>query len=242
MNSIIIKVLIGLIVAGGGYYTYTASVSNKTDAPNVMVQKESAPESLSEKLLSGGNVTCDSTISGNGVEGKNVSYVSGTSIRTETDMIVGGKNIKSSMIVKGETMYIWTNQLSFGMKMKFDKDAFIKNIDGASMQLENTYEKSGMKVNYTCKPWSKDLNVFEIPANIIFQDMPQQQGGTANSIRTGNTGVTIESNTGGFSETKTNSLQVGGVNLKSTKPVNNATINIEGGEVKVQGSYGGYSF
>ena len=86
-----------------------------------------------------------------------------------TDMLTQAPDLNgqilSSMIVKNNTMYIWSEieGRKYGVKMDLAQaDEAVKNQSPVS--LEQT-------LNYDCKPWPKiDRTVFDPPSDVLFND------------------------------------------------------------------------
>lgn len=129
--------------------------------------------SLNDLLKRGENLECsivyNDKIDDEAVEG---SYFTSQE-RMRGDFLVneGEQQILSSMIIKDEVMYSWSeiDGDKFGMKVDLNELAKIK-AEGKALDTREPVPLDDT-VKYDCKPWNNvDGSIFEPPTDILFRD------------------------------------------------------------------------
>lgn len=184
MNKKTLPVIIGvvLLLLVGGWYFYTKgglltqkkTVSN-SDTPNNDQQVESSTN-LKDLLTKGVSQTC--TYSSDGGSGK--IYVAGGVMRGDFETKVDTKMMKSHVIVKDNTSYVWTDDSKTGFKMAFDPnsvDTSVKN----DTPTQNQAADLSANYDYKCSVWIKDASQFAPPTDVTFSsfEIPTTSGQTA---------------------------------------------------------------
>jgi hypothetical protein len=106
-----------------------------------------------------------------GVLGEVIIYVANDKMHTEMDIeAMGGEgeNMKMDMIIDGDWVYIWNDLQAEGMKMKTTEMQGYEDL-GEDQEVTDLEEEVNMK----CRPWIKDSSKFEIPTEVVFNDMTQ---------------------------------------------------------------------
>jgi hypothetical protein len=101
-----------------------------------------------------GDITSSGTVYVSADGGMRGDFTSETKAGTQT----------SSMIVKGDTSYVWSG--SQGMKMNVEGSAGA----GASAETKSNVDLDS-QVDYECKNWSVDQSKFNVPSSVKFMDI-----------------------------------------------------------------------
>lgn len=201
MNKLIpiIGVIIVLALAGGGFYYYQSTQSSNTGG--MMGQKnestmndESSLMSLKDLLMMGQAQQCtfsysdeqSGTVSG-------TSYVAGQKVRTDFEgTYTNGESYEGGMILDGEYMYTWSTEMDQGVKMAMTGTTE-EAIDEAAANPDTTNESynPSAEVEYNCKGWNENAEMFTPPPDVEFMDFTEQmkmfeeyQGGNESSRAT----------------------------------------------------------
>jgi len=183
MKSILIKLLIGAVVVGAGYYALSQPSEISGSALTTDTKMDSGAltteADLMKKFESGGNFKCVASIDSKDLQTTNTTlYASGKNIRVEGSVMPQkSPEVKFNMIVIDDMQYMWGDSMPQGMKMKYDKNEFLNQAKNAPQDLtmKDLYTKNegGMKseIKYNCTPWSADATYFVPPSNVTFTDM-----------------------------------------------------------------------
>ncbi len=167
-KKVIIAAVAILILLGiGGWYMMSrksAPSATSTSPQNALVPSESAPSSIKDLLTKGIAQSC--TYSTDGGSGK--VYVAGGKIRGDFDTTTEGKVMKSHMIIKDNTSYIWTEDQKTGFKMTFDPTTVAGNTGtGAPTSTQGGIDPAA-DYNYKCGVWIEDSSQFDLPKGVTF--------------------------------------------------------------------------
>ncbi len=124
---------------------------------------ESSTSNLKDLLTKGLAQTC--TYSAEGGSGK--VYVAGGKVRGDFDTAAEGKTLKSHMIVKDNTSYIWTDDQKTGFKMSFDPNS-IDTSATADTSVTGQTANLNANYNYKCSTWLEDSSQFNLPSGVTF--------------------------------------------------------------------------
>lgn len=141
---------------------------------NTTDQIATQPKSLKDLLTLGKTQECSFN---DGSDNQMTIFVANNKMRGNFDSKVGGQIMKSHIIVDGQTSYIWVDGQNTGYKMSVDKT--VK--DQANNQPNQV--DLDKQVNYSCKDWTADSSVFNLPTGINFTDLntliaPTGKGGS----------------------------------------------------------------
>ena len=182
-----------LIIAGAGAYMFLAkNTEQKQDSKAVVAETVPSPttgtviSSIKEALAGSQSMRCDFT---DETGRKTTSYLKSGSVRT--DFVGSDPKDSGSMIMKGETLYIWKDKA--GTKMAFDLQAMM---DKSGTPAPTTMKKSSTadqeeflssleKYKESCKPATVDDSLFTPPADVKFTDLSAMMQKAAESIPTG---------------------------------------------------------
>ena len=140
--------------------TQTAAVETATTG-----EAEKFNGSFMDLMGRGGTYECRFSSDVDGSKSEGVVYVSDKKIRGNFMSTVDGKEVRSSMIQDGESMYVWSEAMPKGIKMK-----------AAAMTATGAKAPAGMfdpslAMNYDCKPWKTDSAWFVAPPNVEFMSL-----------------------------------------------------------------------
>ena len=72
-----------------------------------------------------------------------------------------------------------------GMKMKMDQDSEMNNDEYSNVNYEELAKNDFQMAGIDCEEWDPDLDIFELPADVEFQDMDAMMNGMMNSMQGG---------------------------------------------------------
>jgi len=183
---LIVIAIIALIAVGGGAAyvvsqnntraaegeaTVSAESSVETDAGAQLSAEIDTQGTLRSLLGLGQSVMCTFTSSA-GAESSGTVYVANGSMRTDFRTEAAGAAQTGSMIVQGDTSYVWMG--SQGMKM--DLSAQTRG-EGAEQSVD-----LDAPVNYECQGWTPDSSKFTLPAGIEFVDIQAMMQGAMKGV------------------------------------------------------------
>ena len=131
-------------------------------------------ETVQDLMARGKSMKCTYTFDveeGDGETSTGVIYMADKNARTEiTVKNADGSTGKMYAIVDQEWTHNWIDGASEGIKMK---------LEASEMDEENEETVSDMtnEVEFECKSWKKDNSKFEIPTNVVFQDLSEMAAG-----------------------------------------------------------------
>lgn len=169
MNNLIIKILgliLSLSVIGGVTYYYLQVKETKEEYSLGKIVDKVSGDKVADDFILPANRKCTFENSSESQFGKvtirSTMYVSGTNISTASEMDSMGKVIKSNVIIKDNTTYMWSSAS--------DKvGAKVTSKTGES--LSSSYQKSVEKAYTSCRAWSVDYTVFNLPQGIDFVEV-----------------------------------------------------------------------
>lgn len=174
MNTKLIGVIIGVVVAGGAYYAISqrsGSEGTGSGAVAPAAQGGAFTGSLADLSARGGNWTCtirSSADTGAGtVATEGTVHVSGARVRMDTMSEVPSVGpVESHMIADGEYAYAWTSAYPQGMKMRMTAGE-----SGAGAAPSGQGLDANQAYSYDCMPSSSDEALFAIPADVQFMTL-----------------------------------------------------------------------
>lgn len=99
------------------------------------------------------------------------TYISGNRMRSNSVITAGRESIGGYTISDGTYMYMWSNLMDTGSKVKIET---FKNTAtaGNATETENQVasEQYNTSMNYKCEDWNVDESLFELPEGINFVD------------------------------------------------------------------------
>ncbi len=183
MKKLLIILIIIVAIGGAAFGAYKVLSSEDSDSNIFQDIKEKIETGVDvdedffgsmEDLMGRGiplKCTYEELGENDGVLGEVIIYVANDKMHTEMDIeAMGGEgeNMKMDMIIDGDWVYIWNDLQAEGMKMKTTEMQGYED-------LEEDQEVTDLKeeVNMKCRPWIKDSSKFEIPTEVVFNDMTQ---------------------------------------------------------------------
>jgi hypothetical protein len=178
----IITVVVLLLLALGGYAVMswkTTPVKKISEASPTETISEKAPasESLKDLLSSGKSQTCTFTTNSEDYSGSGTVYVGGEMMRGDFTTMVSGAEMKSHMIVKDKTSYIWTEGQKQGIKTTFEDQNVSEDLTGTPAQTGQKGPDVNAEYSYDCKDWTIDPSMLELPAGVVFASVTEMIGG-----------------------------------------------------------------
>ncbi len=143
------------------------SVQNIPPSPQPVVeQKQTGLGSLADLLKSGVSQECDYSYATTSAKVSGKVYLSSGKMRSNyTTTISEQPPITGSMIVDGQTMYLWSTGQTQGFKATFDETK-------ANEQAKK-YVDVKQKVDYSCRPGIVDASLFIPPTDVKFTDFSE---------------------------------------------------------------------
>jgi hypothetical protein len=167
---IVIGVVLLLILGGWFYMNSKKTAGTASTGSSTNTTQPSTASSLKDLISKGIAQSC--TFSANRTSGS--VYVSGKSVRGDFETTVDNAAMKSHMIVKDNTSYVWTDGKSVGIKMSFDPSATPAATSGTT---SGSFDPS-VNMNYKCSAWIADSSKFDLPAGVTFQTLAVPSAGT----------------------------------------------------------------
>lgn len=98
-------------------------------------------------------------------------FLSNGKVRGNFTTNVSGMNIVSSIIIKDNNTYTWSDIAPFGVKTKIKEFNTQENHTGTT-NLNGTYIWNEKQIgDYDCQDWVVDESVFEVPSSVTFQEL-----------------------------------------------------------------------
>lgn len=176
MSKTIISVLVVGVVVVGGYFALTNKKAEapkeeeKTEVTNRPSDKNDKKIPFSEFVKQGGSYKCEvKQVVGN-MENSGTVYINGKNIRGEYTSLVAGKTIDTSFMMKDGYSYTWSSMMpNMGFKMEIPN---VESKTDTSGSPSGTYSWNANQIGeYNCEPWTLNAAIFELPANVKFQEM-----------------------------------------------------------------------
>lgn len=162
-------------VVGESVVDDTASLT--AEEPSTEAPPTAEPFTGSGSFLSllemGMTIQCDyqyTPETGGAVAG--TSYIDGRTerVRSDFEMQQAGERYESSLIIKDDKSYVWTNSA-------YGDFAIVSNVsDDGTVEAEASGEDMVSlddEVSYDCRPWTVDEAQFALPAGVEFQTVEQ---------------------------------------------------------------------
>lgn len=148
----------------------------KTKSSLLPKQEAGKKGSLKNLLALGVSQKCTYTITEQGMTSSATIYLSGETMRVDSQTTTSGKTESARMLIANKIMYIWGDGMPQGIKMPIP--------DANTPTSQNTQGNVQMidldkEMNYSCSPWSADASYFTPPANVKFMDMSQMMNQVA---------------------------------------------------------------
>lgn len=177
-NKLLIYGITGVVLVLG----IVAFAMNKSDSPVESVDNETSEEvssnsseaSLKDLIANGGSNKCTFSQTVENSKSDGVVYLQNGAMRGDFTSVAGGQTIKSHMIVRENTTYVWSDMASQGVKMSFDAAATSAASSTGGVSIDQ-------KLAYSCDGWSGDAGMFSLPSEITFTDLSSMiPGGSTN--------------------------------------------------------------
>lgn len=140
--------------------------------------EESIKSSLLDLVKSGRTVKCTFSMSDSNGTSSGTTYVSGNKSRSTFNAKASdGTEVKSNTLVDGDWVYVWSDGIPQGTKMKIS-DIQTQDTTGDNAKVD------AMKnaIDYKCLPWIADNSKFIPPSDINFVDFTE----TMKQLQSGN--------------------------------------------------------
>jgi hypothetical protein len=176
MNKKIMIIIGVVIVVGVGVFFM---MNNKAQAPttkptnNVVNNKladdsDMAPKSLKDLLLKNEPVQCKYISEGT----TGTFYVADKNIRSDMNILADGQTIINHMIVQDKVSYTWTEGAKTGFKIIAPEEEATIPAENKNSPLEQqSVIDMDKKMAYSCSPWEKDMDLFNLPSDVEFTDL-----------------------------------------------------------------------
>ena len=168
MNNPLIVLLIGAVVAVGGYFLYASFSAPSEGAPERGAMQDTSG-TFASLMASGRNLECMFEHN----DGTNVSsgivYMTGGAARIRGDFNItqsGAGAMEAHMVRDGGYSYVWGSFYPQGIKTKVTAEGEAKLFDKDGAVDEDT--------TFRCKDWRVDSSKFSLPSTVVFADVSAQ--------------------------------------------------------------------
>ena len=192
MKKSYIWIVVGLFVIAFVYLTITNrkdsdtnQVANSNQTKNTYEEKEmkpsTTPASLKELMSGASSVRCEFSSTEDENISSGVVYAANGRARVDFSSTIKNQTTAGYMIMDDSMSYTWIEGESKGFKISTKATTPSQTNESSEKQFDP--EK---KIDYSCKNWSVDNSVFELPSSVEFTDlsamMPSLEGGSEGSI------------------------------------------------------------
>lgn len=181
-KSLVIVVVALLLLGFGGYFVMSGKNSSKSgdlmkDESTKQDVGGSKQNTLKGLFMAGIPQSCTFSSEVEGYKSEGTVYTAKGKMRGDFSSIVGDREMKSHMIVDGETSYIWTDGETKGFKASFTKE----QQEAAEESIKDLPKPTGgvdleQMADYDCKPWLANGSYFELPSGIEFASLEDMMG------------------------------------------------------------------
>lgn len=135
------------------------------------VSEEEIQATMEEIYKKGGKMTCTMSSTEDGVQMNWTLYINWKELRSTVQWNVEWMNFKMTTLIKDEYSYTWNDTSSEGRKFPYSEE------DEEDMEewLNDAATDTDMdtKMSFKCKKGIEWSNLFDLPSNIKFSEMPQ---------------------------------------------------------------------
>lgn len=160
-------VVVLLLAIGGGALVLSkrnnSEVSTQTavETTSPMNPSAEAPRTIKELLTYTGTQQCSFSTEGNTGQ----VYMSGGKMRGDFTITIPQGNTDSHMIVDGQTVYIWSENQTNGLKITSDVIGEFDTPNQAAVIDPN------QDMNFSCSSWTVNQSIFVPPTSITFAEL-----------------------------------------------------------------------
>ena len=178
---VILVLVIGLYGAYRVYKHFSRLSSSPTQTSTTTSTQPTTVSSLRDLISKGIAQSCTfNTEKTNGSV-----YVSGKSVRGDFETTIDNAVMKSHMIVKDNTSYIWTDGKGVGIKMSFDPSATPVATSGSPSAGQSGSLDPSVNMNYKCSTWIADNSKFDLPSGVTFSTFAMPSSAAPGTTTTG---------------------------------------------------------
>ncbi len=150
-----------VLICGAGCSAKKPIMESENTNTTVKTTKQ---QSLKDLLENTGSQQCTFTHDLDGTTSSGTVYIANKQMRGDFVSVVNGQNTNSHMIVKDDTIYVWTETMKQGFKFTVDKAT------EASVNANQKNVDINQKLDYDCGSWTPDASKFALPTDIEFKD------------------------------------------------------------------------
>jgi hypothetical protein len=155
---------VAVIIAVGGFILMNTNiVSAPTTTGNTAVETSPQLMSLKDLLARTGSETCSFTSSTQNSQSSGTVFINNGTMRGNFTSVTAGQTTQSHIIVKGDSVYVWSDGLPQGYKMG------VASLTAQNGQTQPGGINASAPAGYACVAWSVDASVFLPPTGITFQ-------------------------------------------------------------------------
>jgi len=180
--SFIISIIAGLLIVGGGIYfisrnpsdsvpTNQTEVESSQTTVNTQNPQAATQSSMKELVARGESLECSFAHDVGYSRSSGVVYIADGKLRGNFSITVASANaqtFEAYMIADGDNSLVWSSLIKQGFKIPISKTEPAQGANQGGVDYNQ-------KLDYSCKPWSRDLSVFVPPAGITFSQTPAVQ-------------------------------------------------------------------
>ncbi len=166
MGIVVVIIVVGAIWAMTNKKSAPSDSLTDTNTENTNVIKDTKTQSLKALMAANTPQECAFQNSADSSTSEGKVYLAKGMMRGDFTAVSSGQTFTSHMITKDGTVYTWIDNMTTGFKISADENAQTKTDDSQKQGVDINQE-----LNYNCKPWSADNSMFEVPANITFNDL-----------------------------------------------------------------------
>lgn len=173
-TAVVIAVFVVIALLGGGAYMMMNRSVTKPQEPAGSIssnptQTGSMRKSFRDLFNLGENQECTFTDPDSGSTG--IVYIGNGNVKGEFETNTSGKTVKAHMLQDSENMYIWSDGEKQGFKVARDSvEKAVENMGDIAVDINK-------EADYSCKSWSVDAGVFQLPSGVEFQDYSKMMEG-----------------------------------------------------------------
>lgn len=172
MSKKLIASIIVVVVILGGYFVFSGNKGIKIGELGNTNQEQQTGKKMafSQFLKQGGAYKCEVKQSMGDFENSGTMYFSGKNMRGEFSAVAEGKTMTTSFISRDGYSYTWSSLTpSMGIKVKAVENT---ETPGTDVNASGAYAWNADQIgDYNCENWVADAAKFELPKNVIFQEI-----------------------------------------------------------------------
>lgn len=158
-----------VVIVAVGFFLMRSNVLPSPGTGNTAVETSPQLMSLKDLLARTGSQTCSFTSSTQNSQSSGEVFINNGTMRGDFTSVAAGQTTQSHIIVKDNSVYVWSDGIPQGYKMG------VASLTAQDGQTQPGGINASAPAGYTCSAWSVDMSVFLPPAGITFQTVGSVQ-------------------------------------------------------------------